>query len=99
LTRNLGKTAPKTQVVIQGILYDGVPVNLASGTYSNGADRNGFTYSHNGAVSFAASAFSTTSPYLATTSDTINGGGGTNTVVYRAPSTNYTLTKQNNGSS
>jgi hypothetical protein len=87
-----------SQIVIQGILYDGVAVNLASGTYSNGADSNGFTYSHDGTVSFAASAFSATSPYLATTSDTINGGAGTNTVVYRAPSTNYKLTQQANGS-
>jgi len=87
-----------SQIVIQGILYDGVAVNLASGTYSNGADSNGFTYSHNGTVSFAASALPASSPYFATTSDTINGGAGTNTVVYRAPSTNYTLTKQGNGS-
>jgi endo-alpha-1,4-polygalactosaminidase (GH114 family) len=87
-----------SQVVIQGILYDGVAVNLAAGTYSNGADSNGFTYSHNGTVSFAASAFSLTSPYLGTTSDTINGGSGINTVVYPAASTNYTLAKQANGS-
>ena len=99
MTRNLGKTAPKTQVVIQGILYDGVPVNLASGTYSNGADSNGFTYSHNGTVSFPASAFATTSPYVAaSTSDMIDGGGGTNTVIYPAAASNYTLTKQSNGS-
>ena len=87
-----------SQVVIQGIIYDGVGVNLASGNYSNGADSNGFTYSHNGTVRFAASAFSATSPYLATTSDTIDGGGGTNTVIYPAASINYTLTKQPNGS-
>ena len=38
------------------------------------------------------------SPYPAKTSDTIDGGGGTNTVIYRAASNNYTLTKQSNGS-
>ena len=86
-----------SQVVIQGILYDGVAVNLASGTYSQGADSNGFTYSLNGTVSFGASAFASTSPFLSSTSDMIDGGGGNNTVVYRAPASNYTVVKQSNG--
>ena len=38
------------------------------------------------------------SPYLANTSDTIDGGGGTNTVVYRSSSNYYTVTKQADGS-
>src|SRR3974390_1213760 len=32
------------------------------------------------------------------TSDVIDGGGGTNTVVYRGPSSNYTVAKQGDGS-
>ena len=87
-----------SQVVIQQILYNGVAVDLASGSYSHGGDANGFTYTLNGTVSFNASAWASTSPYLSATSDTINGGGGTNTVVYRAPANNYTLVKQSNGS-
>lgn len=87
-----------SQIVIQGIIYDGVEVKLADATYSNGADNDGFTYSHDGTISFNAGSFSAASPYLADTSDTIDGGAGANTVVYRAPSTNYSVTQQSNGS-
>jgi uncharacterized protein (TIGR01370 family) len=86
-----------SQAVIQELLYDGVVVDLASGTYTDGGDHSGFTYSKNGTVSFGSSAFAVASPYLATTSDTIDGGGGINTVIYRAASSNYTLTHQSNG--
>jgi uncharacterized protein (TIGR01370 family) len=87
-----------SQVVIQQVLYDGVAVNLASGSYSDGGDDNGFVYTRNGTVTFGASALSSSSPYLSSTSDTIDGGGGTNTLVYRAPASNYTLVKQSSGS-
>jgi hypothetical protein len=87
-----------SQVVIQGIMYDGAAVDLAAGTFSDGGDHSGFTFSRNGTVGFGSSAFAATSPYLANTSDTIDGGGGTNTVIYRAASTDYTLTKKSNGS-
>ena len=36
--------------------------------------------------------------YQSNTSDQIDGGGGTNTVVYRANRSNYTVTKQSDGS-
>jgi hypothetical protein len=87
-----------SQVVIQALMYDGVALDLASGTFSDGGDHSGFTYSRNGTVSFGSSALAVKSPYLANTSDTINGGGGTNTVIYRAASKDYALTKQSNGS-
>jgi RTX calcium-binding nonapeptide repeat (4 copies) len=87
-----------SNVEIQGILCNGVEVNLQAGTYSSGGSNNGFTYTNNGTVTFPATAFSSASPYLANTSDTIDGGGGTNTVVYRSASNYYTVTKQADGS-
>jgi len=87
-----------SNVEIQAILCNGVGVNLASGTYSNGASNNGFSYSNNGTVTFPVTAFALTSPYPVNTSDTIDGGGGTNTVVFRGPSGNYTVIQQPNGS-
>lgn len=87
-----------SQAVIQGLIYDGVAVDLASATFSDGGDHSGFTYSRNGTISFGSAALAVNSPYPANTSDTIDGGGGTNTVIYPAASTNYTLTKQSNGS-
>jgi hypothetical protein len=57
-----------------------------------------FTYGNNGTVTFPAAAFPSASPYLTNTSDTIDGGAGTNTVVYRSASSYYTVTKQPDGS-
>jgi endo-alpha-1,4-polygalactosaminidase (GH114 family) len=87
-----------SNVEVQGILFNGVEVNLQAGTYSSGGSKNGFTYSNNGTVTFPAAAFPSASPYLTNTSDTIDGGAGTNTVVYRSASSYYTVTKQPDGS-
>ncbi len=87
-----------SNVDIQGILFNGVEVNLEAGTYSSGGSKNGFTYTNSGTVTFPAAALSIASPYLANTSDIIDGGGGTNTVVYRSASNYYTVTKQADGS-
>ena len=45
-----------------------------------------------------ASAFPTVSPPLADTSDTIDGGGGVNTVIYRGKYAEYTIALQTDGS-
>jgi uncharacterized protein (TIGR01370 family) len=87
-----------SNVVIHRIIYDGVGVDLSLGAYPNGGALPGFTYTNKGTVTYPATAFATSSPYLINTSDNIDGGGGTNTVVYRARSTNYTVTKQTGGS-
>ncbi len=87
-----------SNVEILGITLDGVPIPLSSGTYTNGASNPGFTYSNNGSITFPGSAFAIASPYLANTSDSIDGGGGVNTVVYRGPYSNYTVTQQADGS-
>jgi uncharacterized protein (TIGR01370 family) len=79
------------------IIYNGVPINLSLGAYSNGHPPP-FPHSGDGTVTLPGSAFAVVSQLLSNTSDVIDGGGGTNTVVYRGLSSNYTVTKQSNGS-
>ena len=86
-----------SNVVINDIIYNGVQINLALGQYPEGGGPP-FAYSNNGTVTFPGSAFAVLSPFPANTSDVIDGGGGTNTVIYRAASSNYTVTQQSDGS-
>jgi len=85
-------------VAIESIVIDGVNVDLATGSYSGGGTSPFYAYNANGNVMFPASSFAVISPYVADTSDTIDGGGGVNTVVYRGVSDDYTTAKQANGS-
>ena len=87
-----------SELEIYDAMYDGVFLDLSTGTYSNGSGTVFTPYSGNGTVTFPASSFWVTSPFLSNTSDVIDGGGGTNTVVYRGAYSNYTVTKQSNGS-
>jgi uncharacterized protein (TIGR01370 family) len=82
---------------IVDIIYNGVPINLGLGVYSNGQGPP-YPYSGDGTVTFPGSAFAVVPQFPANTSDVIDGGGGTNTVVYRGPSSNYTVTQQSDGS-
>lgn len=87
-----------SDVNIDGISYDGVNINPATGVYSNGSSTSFVPYSGNGSVTFRAFSFAVPSPFPPNTSDVIDGGGGTNTVIYRAAYSNYTVTQQPNGS-
>ena len=87
-----------SNVELDSMTYNGRPILLSSGQYPDGGSSSGFNYSNNGTVTFTEPSFATTPPYPATTSDTIDGGGGTNTVIYWGPSSNYTVTQQSNGS-
>jgi hypothetical protein len=87
-----------SNVQIVGISYNGVPILLSRGAYSSGGSTPIFSYSNNGTIVFPASAFPAYSPFLPDTGDKIDGGGGTNTVVYRSNSTNYTITYNTDGS-
>ena len=50
-------------------------------------------------MTFSGSALKVTSPWLPNTElDSIDGGGGTNTVIYSAPYSNYTIVKQSDES-
>jgi len=83
---------------INSARYSGVIFDLTTGVYSDGSASGYLPFSSNGTVTFPASNFWVTSPFASNTSDVIDGGGGTNTVVYRGPMSNYTVTKQNDGS-
>ncbi len=87
-----------SNLYIVDIIYNGVRINLGLGTYSNGHPPPYAANSGNGTVTFPGSAFDVVPQFLSNTSDVIDGGGGTNTVIYRGPSSNYTVTKQSNGS-
>jgi hypothetical protein len=86
-----------SNVELVSIVFSGQQVNLTTGTFSNGASNPGYTYSNNGKVTFPASSFVGAS-YLSDTSDIIDGGAGTNTVIYRFASTNYAITNHTDGS-
>lgn len=83
---------------LQKIIYNGVEIDPSAGTYSNGSPNNGFAYSNDGTVTFPATAFAVPTPFPTNTSDVIDGGGGSNTVIYRGPAAAYTVTKQADGS-
>ncbi len=87
-----------SNVEIESITYNDVPVVLSSGTYSNGSGTTDTPYSNNGTVTFPASSFPAPPPFPPDTSDIIDGGGGNNTVIYRSVSTNYTITTHPDGS-
>jgi Ca2+-binding RTX toxin-like protein len=89
-----------SNVTIDRVIWNGVGINLASAVFSSGAydPRPEFAYSNSGTVTIPGSVFAAPSPFLANTSSTIDGGSGTNTVIYRGTSSDYVLTKLPNGS-
>jgi endo-alpha-1,4-polygalactosaminidase (GH114 family) len=84
-------------VFLMSMSLNGAVVHLAGGQYNQNAQY--LTYSGgddvllntDGTATFAASALPS-SPFLPITSDTIDGGAGLNTVVYRANFAQYSLT-------
>jgi uncharacterized protein (TIGR01370 family) len=86
-----------SNLAINDIIYNGVKINLSLGQYPNGGGPP-YAYSNNGTVTFPGSAFAVVSPFPSNTSDVIDGGGGANTVVYRGPYSNYTISQQSDGS-
>jgi hypothetical protein len=86
-----------SNVHFNDIIYNGVYINLGLGQYPNGEGQP-YAFSNSGTVTFPGTALAVVSPFQSNTSDVIDGGGGTNTVIYRAASSNYTVTQQSNGS-
>jgi uncharacterized protein (TIGR01370 family) len=84
---------------LMNISYNGQPIVLSSGVYAGGSGSGYAAYFlSNGTATFAGSLFPVNAPFLFDTSDVINGGSGSNTVIYRGPYSNYTVVKQANGS-
>lgn len=81
----------------QAVSFNQAQYNPGSNALSNGA--RAIIASNTGKIVFSASALPAASvSFLANTSDTINGGGGINTVIYRGRSNDYTVMPQGDGS-
>jgi cysteinyl-tRNA synthetase len=87
-----------SNIEINDIIYDGKPLDLAAGVYTNGSSGTGYAWSNNGTVSFPGSSFTSGLSWMKDTSDDIDGGGGVNTVVYRGSYSNYSIVQQADGS-
>jgi hypothetical protein len=91
-----------SDVFIESLAYQGQSISFNLGTYAPYSEslNNGLAalLNANGWVKFPASAFQMPSPFLHDTRDTIAGGPGSNIVVYRGASSDYTIAKQSNGS-
>ena len=82
-------------VYISSLAFNGSVIALSSGTYSaySSVINNQVQLNGNGTATFSASVFQTPSPFLANTSNIIDGGGGFNTAIYRAALANYTISQ------
>jgi Ca2+-binding RTX toxin-like protein len=87
--------ASYANVGFRSLEYSGVTVPLASGTWSNNVGTPGF-FNPNDTATFSGSLFR--SHYPAGNSDSIDGGAGTDTVVYRGPYAGYAIVAQADGS-
>jgi hypothetical protein len=93
-------------VIVASLSFEGQALDLNGGAYTssvNGVTNGTFGgtqgyFNGDGNVSFGPSALQISSPYSANTSDAIDGGGGVNTVIYRAAARNYTIANQADGS-
>ena len=91
-----------SNIRINQIIHNGNLIFLANSgsAFDNGiwsSTYSGLMNNYNTGT-FLANSFPITSGFPLNTSDVIDGGGGTNTVVYRANKSNYTVSKQSDGS-
>jgi uncharacterized protein (TIGR01370 family) len=85
----------------QQATFEGQTLAFSSAQYSNGAGlgATGIPYLGPGAkLVFGAPLLPMAAPVFGNTSDTIDGGGGVNTVIYRGPASCYTVANQADGS-
>jgi uncharacterized protein (TIGR01370 family) len=89
-------------VQLQSITYQGRAVALREGQYSSGArtlnDGLAALLNPGTSVTFGAPTLPRQPALAEPSTATIDGGGGVNTVVYRAPAAGYTITPQPDGS-
>lgn len=86
-----------SNVIIDSINYNGYAISLRNGTWSSSANKPGLMNNNDTAV-FSASSFQSLDPQVAsTTSNSIDGGGGRNTVIYPSPYASYTIAQQSDG--
>jgi endo-alpha-1,4-polygalactosaminidase (GH114 family) len=91
-----------SNVQLQTMTFEDLPVSFALGQYSpgNGVANTTAVLNPDGKVIFQAAAFPANPLFHgnADTRDTIDGGAGNNTVVYRGRASDYTLSFQADGS-
>lgn len=85
------------KLFINSISLEGKDVSLTSGLASNPNEAPGPYINYNESISFPASVLPPSS-FLADTRDTIDGGGGFDTVIYRGAYSNYAITQNSDGS-
>jgi hypothetical protein len=85
-----------SNIEVSSIAYQSRSIPLTSGTWSNNISVAGLLNDNDTALFTGLNVVSQT--YPANTSDRIDGGGGTNIVVYRANRNNYSVTRQADGS-
>jgi hypothetical protein len=84
-----------SNIVLNEISYQGNYIPTDSGVWSSKVVG---LFNNNNTATFANLNLPTASGVPSNTSSLIDGGGGTNTVVYRANKSNYTVSKQIDGS-
>ncbi|QUD89320.1 endo alpha-1,4 polygalactosaminidase [Phenylobacterium montanum] len=88
-------------IFLESASYQGRSIGLTQLGYSSGSGVSSGSsvavLGYHGVGTISSSALPA-SPFLSNVSDTINGGGGVNTVYYRGPSYEYTEVRQANGS-
>jgi endo-alpha-1,4-polygalactosaminidase (GH114 family) len=96
-----GSSTNFSNVFVLSLSYCGIALDLSKGNVASNAgylaDSASVLLNQGGKLSFSAATLPTCS-YPANTSSSIDGGGGSNTVVYRANYSNYTVLAQADGS-
>jgi len=91
-----------TNVQLQGIGYQGAAVRFNDGVYANGGNPlSGGTsaiLNVGSSVTFGSPTLPRPAPAFANASNSIDGGGGVNTVVYRESASNYDVQSHADGS-
>jgi Ca2+-binding RTX toxin-like protein len=89
-------------IQIMGLSLMEEPVNFVRAQYSSASrilnDRSLALMNHNGRILFPRAAIPRPSTVFGSATDIVDGGGGTDTVVYRAAARNYTVTPLADGS-
>jgi hypothetical protein len=85
-----------SNIHLESVMFEGHAVSLAAAQYSNGSGffGNNAVLNNGAHVTFDGSAFTTS---IANTSDSIDGGGGVNTVYYRGVASDFAITVQADG--
>ncbi len=103
ITKNLYYTNSNdfSNLYLKELSYNGKDVDLSGATLKTNTSyeikNNDILFNVGGGLNFSSSPFATSSPYLLNTSDIIDGGAGTNVVIYRGSSDGYKIVSRGDG--